>query len=108
MRILLVLFACIFSHNLLPAQTTTGAKVSFTAVDGKLYTGTVTDIQGNKSKVKYDNFDFEAWLDNATLTITNNNYQQQQVKATTEGDWQVGDKVDVRDMYTTMCGRLQQ
>ena len=39
-----------------------GSKVSFTAVDGKTYTGTVTQIQGEQYKVKYDNVDFDAWL----------------------------------------------
>lgn len=39
-----------------------GSEVSFAAVDGKTYTGTITQIQGDKYKVKYDNVDFEAWL----------------------------------------------
>lgn len=41
---------------------TLGSKVSFAAVDGKTYTGTITQIQGDKYKVKYDNFNFDAWL----------------------------------------------
>jgi hypothetical protein len=41
---------------------TIGSKVSFTAVDGKTYTGIVTQIQGDKYHIKYDNIDFNAWL----------------------------------------------
>ncbi|HEX8377072.1 MAG TPA: hypothetical protein VF602_04590 [Pedobacter sp.] len=44
------------------AGITIGSKVSFVAVDGKTYTGTITQIQGNQYKVKYDNVDFDAWL----------------------------------------------
>ena len=49
-----------------------GSKVSLTAVDGKSYTGTITDIQDEKYKVKYDGFDFEAWLTNNQFTVTDN------------------------------------
>src|SRR5674476_736282 len=48
-----------------------GSKVSLTAVDGKSYTGTITDIQDEKYKVKYDGFDFEAWLTNNQFTVVN-------------------------------------
>ena len=41
---------------------TIGAKVSLVAVDGKTYTGKITEMQGDKYKVKYDGFDFDAWL----------------------------------------------
>jgi len=50
---------------------TVGSKVSLTAVDGKSYTGTITDIQNEKYKVKYDGFDFEAWLINNQFTVVN-------------------------------------
>jgi hypothetical protein len=39
-----------------------GTKVSFSAVDGKTYSGVVKEIQGNQYKIKYEGFDFEAWL----------------------------------------------
>ena len=48
-----------------------GSKVSLTAVDGKPYNGTITDIQDEKYKVKYDGFDFEAWLSNNQFTVVN-------------------------------------
>jgi hypothetical protein len=48
-----------------------GSKVSLTAVDGKPYNGTITDIQDEKYKVKYDGFDFEAWLTNNQFTVVN-------------------------------------
>lgn len=50
-----------------------GSKVSFTAVDGKPYTGTVKEIQNNKYRIKYDGVDFEAWLQRDQFTLLNNN-----------------------------------
>ncbi|MHB1177324.1 MAG: hypothetical protein ACYCZO_03240 [Daejeonella sp.] len=46
-----------------------GSKVSFAAGDGKSYTGTITQIQGEKYKIKYDGVDFEAWLLNDQFTV---------------------------------------
>ena len=51
----------------------TGSKVSFTAADAKIYTGTITDIQGDKYKVKYDRVDFEAWIAANQCTALNEN-----------------------------------
>ncbi len=62
-------FAGIFNTG--QAQTI-GSKVSFLGTDGKTYTGTVKEIQGNRYKIKYDNYDFEAWTTAAQLTILNN------------------------------------
>lgn len=39
-----------------------GTKVSFSAVDGKTYSGVVKEIQGSQYKIKYDGYDFEAWM----------------------------------------------
>ncbi len=50
-----------------------GSKVSFVATDGKTYTGVVKEIQGEKYKIKYDEFDFEAWLMNNQFTVTDAN-----------------------------------
>jgi hypothetical protein len=36
-----------------------GSKVNLVGTDGKKYTGTITAIQGDKFKVKYDGYDFE-------------------------------------------------
>ena len=80
-------------------EQTVGSKVSLTAVDGKAYTGTITKIQGDKYNVKYDGFDFEAWLTGSQFTVVNANLptpntvvnQPQQ-----NGNWKVGDKVQVR------------
>ncbi|MDQ6755406.1 MAG: hypothetical protein M3004_00570 [Bacteroidota bacterium] len=54
-------------------QNLIGAKVSFTAVDGKTYTGIIKEINGSNYKIKYDGFDFESWLVNNQFTILNNN-----------------------------------
>ena len=67
--ILILLVAhCTFSH----AQVM-GSKVSFNGTDGKIYTGTITDIREDKFKIKYDGYDFEAWATAAQLTVLNNN-----------------------------------
>src|SRR5674476_1552508 len=56
---------------------TIGSKVSLTAVDGKPYTGTIIDMQGGKYKIKYDGFDFDAWLIKEQFSLLNNNNQTQ-------------------------------
>ena len=48
---------------------TIGSKVSLTAVDGKPYTGTIIDMQGGKYKIKYDGFDFDAWLSKEQFSL---------------------------------------
>lgn len=40
-----------------------GKGVNFIGTDGKKYTGIVQEVQGNKSRIKYDGYDFESWLD---------------------------------------------
>lgn len=94
----ILLIAVLFSSLAIAQQL--GSTVTFTAVDGKTYTGRITEIQGNKYKVKYDGFDFEAWMVQAQFTITGNtqaaNIQQNQQQ---NGNWQVGDKVEAYDMY---------
>lgn len=49
-----------------------GSKVSLVATDGKTYTGVITEVQGEKYKIKYDGFDFEAWLASNQFTVTEN------------------------------------
>ncbi|HEX2608869.1 MAG TPA: hypothetical protein VHK91_15905, partial [Flavisolibacter sp.] len=78
-----------------------GSMVSFTAVDGKKYTGVIKDIQGNQYKVKYDGFDYEAWLQADQFTSESNQPQTTPITAThTQNEsWKVGDKVEAYDMY---------
>ena len=75
---------------------TVGTKVSFPGTDGKTYTGVIKEINGTQYKIKYDGFDFEAWVVRSQFTIiepdTNNN-NNAPIKA---GNWQVGDKVQVK------------
>lgn len=49
-----------------------GSKVSLVATDGKTYTGVITEVQGEKYKIKYDGFDFDAWLTSTQFTVTEN------------------------------------
>jgi len=65
---LLLTFPCIISY----AQQT-GNKVQLTAVDGKVYTGTITDVSNGKYKVHYDNFNFDAWLTKDQFQVISNN-----------------------------------
>ncbi len=50
-----------------------GSKVSLSASDGKTYTGVITEINDGKYKIKYDGFDFDAWLTNTQFTVTETN-----------------------------------
>ncbi len=68
MKFILTFFFIISCH-LCYAQNL-GAKVSFTVADGKSYTGTITDIDGDKCKVKYDGFDFASWMLKTQFTVT--------------------------------------
>src|SRR5665647_1542663 len=80
-------------------EQTLGSKVSLTAVDGQAYTGTITKIQGDKYNVKYDGFDFEAWLTGSQFTVVNANLPTPNTvvnQAQQNGNWKVGDKVQAR------------
>lgn len=50
---------------------TIGSKVSFTASDGKTYTGIVIGLKGAEYKIKYDGSDFEAWLTSGQFILVN-------------------------------------
>ena len=62
--------------SLPPQQLSIGSKVSFVAGDGKAYTGTVKEIQGDQYKIKYDGFDFETWLNKNQFTMIVGNTTQ--------------------------------
>ena len=96
------LFFAFFAFMIVYASATSqtvGSKVSFSAVDGKYYTGTITDVQAGKYKVKYDGVEFEAWLTKEQFKVT----QQTQRLPTTNPsgpknattNYKVGDKVDL-------------
>jgi len=56
--------------SIAPSQTSlVGSKVSFVASDGKTYSGTIKEIQGDQYKIKYDAFDFETWLTKNQFTV---------------------------------------
>lgn len=48
-----------------------GSNISLTAVDGKVYTGNITDIDNGKYKVKYDGYDFSVWLNKDQFSLMN-------------------------------------
>ena len=81
----------LFAQNL-------GSKVSFPGTDGRTYTGVIKEIKGDQYKVKYDGYDFEAWLVKAQFKLLD---EKAAVNNTAQkmGNWVVGDKVEVYDMY---------
>lgn len=56
-----LLSSCCLALSVVNAQTV-GSKVTFVSVDKLTYTGYVKEIQGNYYRIKYDGYDFEAWL----------------------------------------------
>ncbi|MCY7292941.1 MAG: hypothetical protein LH615_12245 [Ferruginibacter sp.] len=71
MKYIIIIFAAFVLYNSALAQQV-ASKVSFTAIDGKAYTGVVTEVQGDKYKIKYDGFDFDAWLTSNQFMVTEN------------------------------------
>ncbi len=61
------LLAFIFSTSSIAQKI--GSRVSLVAIDGKTYTGTITEVQGETYKIKYDGFDFQALLSAAQFTV---------------------------------------
>jgi hypothetical protein len=70
-KIIIVLFA-ILSQTICAIAQKVGDKVSFLAVNGKMYTGVVTEIKGALYNVKYDGYNFSAWLDNSQFKVVEN------------------------------------
>lgn len=61
---ILILFIYNFSFG-----QSVGSKVSFVAVDGKTYTGSITAIRGDLYSIKYDGVDFKADLNSAQFKV---------------------------------------
>jgi hypothetical protein len=80
---------------------TVGSKVTFTAVDGKKYTGTIKDINNNQYKVKYDGVDFEAWLTRDQFKLLDNSSSKYAVGSKVEilwsGSWYKGEVLEVNN-----------
>jgi hypothetical protein len=66
----LAIMTVIFIQTICAIAQQVGSKVSLPAVDSKMYAGTITEIRGNQSKVKYDGFDFESSLSSSQFTVT--------------------------------------
>lgn len=58
----IIIFLLLYIFNTSAIAQKIGSKVSLVAIYGKTYTGTVTEIQAEKYKIKYDGVDFDAWL----------------------------------------------
>lgn len=82
MRNFFILVTALFCHVGLTGQTI-GSKVSFKSVDGKLYTGVINEVRAGQFKVKYDGFDFEAWLTAAQFQLIPVNTNQAATNAAT-------------------------
>lgn len=71
MKQIISLFAAFVLYSSAMAQQV-GSKVSFSATDGKTYTGIIKEVDGDKYKIKYDGFDFEAWLTSSQFSVIEN------------------------------------
>lgn len=97
MRQIIVLVTTLLLYGNSFAQTI-GTRVSFQGVDRVTYTGVITEILGDKYKVKYDGYNFEAWLTNPQFKIlTQNVPPPADNKRQSSTTFQVGDKAEVRD-----------
>ena len=100
MKPLFLILTTFLFLNLSIAQTI-GNKVSIKTGVGNTYTGVITDIQGNKYKIKYEGYDFDAWLTLDQFTVTQgtatppSNANTNATKQSTT--FKVGDKVEARD-----------
>lgn len=93
--ILITICLTVFSQQI-------GTKVSLADVSGKRYTGIITEINGSQYKVKYDGYEFSAWLTSAQFAVINSTPPQPVVnnnQPKKNSNWQVGDKVEAYDMY---------
>lgn len=69
MKRYLVFLMFLLSIHSMMAQIV-GSKVQLSDATGKNYTGTITEIKDGKYKVKYDGYNFEAWLDPGQFKVT--------------------------------------
>lgn len=79
---------------------TAGSKVSFPGTDGKTYTGVIKQVTGDKYLIKYDGYEFEAWVVRSQFTLLSNGATEAPAPPNT-GNWHVGDKVEAYDLYTS-------
>jgi RNA binding activity-knot of a chromodomain len=100
MKLFLTLLMSTMLYTFSFAQTV-GSKVTFTAVDGKTYTGTIKDISNNQYKVKYDGVDFEAWLTRDQFKLLDNTNSKYSVGNKVEilwsGSWYKGEVLEVNN-----------
>jgi hypothetical protein len=100
MKLFLTLLASIAFCSFSFAQTI-GSKVTFSAVDGKTYTGTIKNISNNQYKIKYDGVDFEAWLKRDQFKLLDNFNSKYSAGSKVEilwsGSWYKGEVLEVND-----------
>ena len=100
MKLFLTLLACTAFYTYSFAQTV-GSKVTFTAVNGKTYTGTIEEVNNNQYKIKYDGVDFEAWLKREQFKLLDNSspkYSEgSKVEILWSGSWYKGEVLEVNN-----------
>ena len=100
MKLFLTLLACT-AFSVYSFAQTVGSKVTFTAVDGKTYTGIVKEISNNQYKIKYDGVDFEAWLKRDQFKLLDNSSSKYSVGSKVEilwsGSWYKGEILEVNN-----------
>ena len=97
MRYYIVFLVMIFFFVSTQSQNV-GSKVTFPGTDGRTYTGVIKEMKENRYKIKYDGYDFEAWVLRSQFTLMDekNNDDNNTPKT---GNWLVGDKVEAYDIY---------
>src|SRR5579875_1768846 len=66
-----LIFLCSFFSCTIIFSQSIGSKVSFKGVDGKTYTGSILQISNNQYLVKYEGYNFQAWLTSNQFTVVN-------------------------------------
>lgn len=66
----IISITCLLLTFIVTNAQTVNSKVSMKDANGKTYTGVITYVRGDKYYVKYDGFDFSAWLSKNQFTVS--------------------------------------
>jgi len=92
MKLMLVSFFCFITATV--SSQSVGTKVKIKAADGNEYTGVISQVNGDKYRVKYEGSEFEVWLLNTQFTVINNTGGNTVTQYT---GYKVGDKITAKD-----------